>query len=43
MKNNLKEEMEKIKMSDKTKESIIAACEEAARNKAINRNDNEGH
>jgi len=41
MKNNLKDEMEKIKMSDKTKERIIAACEEAARNKAINRNDNE--
>lgn len=41
MKNKLKDEMEKIKMSDKTKESIIAACEEAARNKAINRNDNE--
>lgn len=40
MKNNLKEEMEKIKMSDKTKESIIAACEEAARNRSINRNDN---
>ena len=41
MKNNLKDDMEKIKMSDKTKERIIAACEEAARNKAINRNDNE--
>ncbi len=40
MSNKLKEEMEKITMSDKTKESIIAACEEAARNRSIARNDN---
>ena len=40
MKNNLKDEMEKIKMSDKTKERIIAACEEAARNRSIEKTNN---
>ena len=41
MKNKLKAEMEKIKMSDKTKERIIAACEETARNKTIKLKDND--
>lgn len=40
MKNSLKEEMEKIKMSDKTKERIIAACEEAAKNRSIEKTNN---
>ena len=37
MNNKLKDEMEKITMSDKAKERIIAACEETARNRAIER------
>ncbi len=40
MKNKLKDEMEKIKMSDKTKERIIAACEEAAKNRSIEKTNN---
>ena len=38
MNKKLKEEMEKITMADKTKERIIAACEEAARNRSIENN-----
>jgi hypothetical protein len=40
MKNKLKDEMEKIKMSDETKERIIAACEETAKNRSIEKNNN---
>lgn len=40
MNKKLKEEMEKITMADKTKERIIAACEEAARNRSIENTNN---
>lgn len=40
MKNKLKDEMEKIKMSDETKERIIAACEETAKNRSIEKTNN---
>ncbi len=43
MTNNLKNELEKIKMPKDTKERIIAACENSARNIAISKTDNDGY
>ncbi|SHM55341.1 hypothetical protein [Ruminococcus flavefaciens] len=43
MTNKLKNEMEKIKMPKDTKERIIAACENTARNKVISKIDNDGY
>ena len=43
MTNNLKNELEKIKMSEDTKERIIAACENSVRNKVISKTDNDGY
>ena len=41
MTNNLKNELEKIKMSKDTKERIIAACENSVRNRSISKTDND--
>ena len=41
MTNNLKNELEKIKMSKDTKEKIIAACENSVRNRSISKTDND--
>ena len=43
MTNNLKNELEKIKMSKDTKERIIAACENSVRNRSISKTDNDDY